>query len=348
MSGVVLIDTVNEKENGSWHKVKKDVTLVCTDLGFRSIAWHNQKHFVFLRIPDALLGIGKMRKMMGDKEWLILQYPHHPWIVDMYINAFSRIKKQRKCKLIILIHDVCYLRKTRYPVSQIKDMRKYEVSVFNQADAVIVHNDSMRNALIDAGVTAPMYTLGFFDYCCKMDIKNSCYEGGDTTVVYAGALNKDKCGFIYDCPELSNTTINLYGTSPDDVKPYFIYKGSFQPEELVSLLEGHYGLIWDGPSAKSCKGNYGEYLRYNSPHKFSLYLAAGLPVVAWRESAIAPIIISEGIGVLITSLEELNYLPNPNTEEYRKMVKNVSLIQKRIRSGDMLNSVIKQILLENS
>ena len=34
--------------------------------------------------------------------------------------------------------------------------------------------------------------------------------------------------------------------------------------------------MWDGPSPDTCAGVYGAYLRYNNPHKTSLYLAAGL------------------------------------------------------------------------
>ena len=56
------------------------------------------------------------------------------------------------------------------------------------------------------------------------------------------------------------------------------YFGSFLPDELPAALEGGFGLVWDGDSAETCSGVFGEYLRYNNSHKASLYLASGFPL----------------------------------------------------------------------
>lgn len=62
-----------------------------------------------------------------------------------------------------------------------------------------------------------------------------------------------------------------------------IWHGSFKPEESPEHLQG----VWDGDSVDTCAGNTGAYLRYNNPHKTSLYLACGMPVIVWKEAAIA-------------------------------------------------------------
>ena len=50
-------------------------------------------------------------------------------------------------------------------------------------------------------------------------------------------------------------------------------------------MEGSFGLVWDGISVETCAGVYGEYLKVNNPHKTSLYLASGIPVIIWKEAA---------------------------------------------------------------
>ena len=52
-----------------------------------------------------------------------------------------------------------------------------------------------------------------------------------------------------------------------------VYKGVYPPDQLPDKIQGGWGLIWDGSSLKGCQGNYGEYLKYNNPHKTSFYIA---------------------------------------------------------------------------
>ena len=46
-----------------------------------------------------------------------------------------------------------------------------------------------------------------------------------------------------------------------------IHKGVFKPEELPRVLDGSYGLVWDGDSLDECSGNIGEYLKINKNPK---------------------------------------------------------------------------------
>ena len=54
--------------------------------------------------------------------------------------------------------------------------------------------------------------------------------------------------------------------------PNCTYKGKFSPEN-ISFIEGNWGLVWDGDQLETCHGKLGEYLRINSSHKISLYIA---------------------------------------------------------------------------
>lgn len=94
-----------------------------------------------------------------------------------------------------------------------------------------------------------------------------------------------KSRYIYEFGSLANKSsklqINAYGNHFDQSKAEkaLCYKGSFHPDVLPGILEGDFGLVWDGISAQSCIGNTGEYLKYNDPHKTSLYIASGIPVI---------------------------------------------------------------------
>lgn len=61
------------------------------------------------------------------------------------------------------------------------------------------------------------------------------------------------------------------------------YKGAYPPSELGKQLTQN--LAWYGMEiVEECNGIYGEYMQYNNPHKFSLYLSLGIPVIIWKSS----------------------------------------------------------------
>ena len=113
-----------------------------------------------------------------------------------------------------------------------------------------------------------------------------------------------------------------------------IYVGSFKPEELPGHLKGRFGLVWDGPQANTCAGNTGNYLRYNDPHKTSLYLTAGLPVIVWNEAAVADFVKENKVGLLITDLSDLEEkLCDISETEYDDMCCATKNISDKLRNG---------------
>ena len=112
-------------------------------------------------------------------------------------------------------------------------------------------------------------------------------------------------------------------------------------EEFISSVDGDFGLVWDGDSLDTCSGSFGEYLRWNSPHKVSFYLRAGLPIIVWKEAAVAPIIKSKGIGICISNIAELNdILRSITPEEMQKMRINVNRVSKDLSNGEFLNKAV--------
>ena len=91
--------------------------------------------------------------------------------------------------------------------------------------------------------------------------------------------------------------------------------------------------------------DFGKYLLYNNPHKTSLYLLCGLPVIVWKKAAIAKFIEKELIGITLNSLDELDaLLANLKTEDYAIMISNVEKIKVKVASGHYLTQAIKKVV----
>lgn len=255
---------------------------------------------------------------------VIMQYPFYfnPILRKALWNA---IKRNR---VVFLIHDVNTLR-----CFKDKDVQE-EIDELNMAKAVVVHNDKMGNALQKLGLTAPWISLGLFDYLLPACPQKQLTKG--KTVAFAGNLGKSK--FLRN-PDMQKLDIrfNLYGPGFDrqSIKWNNVhYKGSYLPNEIPYKLEGNFGLIWDGTEIQTCDGSTGVYMQYNNPHKLSLYIAAGLPVIVWNKAAIADFVRRHGIGITVGSLEEVSEKIEKLTDsEYAGMTKNTHIIQKQIVDG---------------
>ena len=140
-------------------------------------------------------------------------------------------------------------------------------------------------------------------------------------------------------------TYNLYGVGYTADFPNLKYMGSFPPDDLPKVLKGSYGLIWDGDSLDTCTGSYGEYLRINNPHTTSLYLSSGIPVVIWKEAALADFVIENNVGIAVDSLENIeSILGKVTKEDYDKMKKNAYKLSKKLRSGYFTMNAINKCI----
>lgn len=345
MANRVLIDMMDQNNFNAGTKARNDVTQILNDCGFETIVMFERTHNNIFRLLEVLNATRVIGKNIKKNDIILLQYPYQIKLMKLMIRRINPIKRKIGCRFILLIHDVIYLRNESYISDNIEKIKQAEIDIFNSVDGIIVHNPIMDNELKRAGVRCNTYNLGLFDYLYTGQPAN-IVTSNVPIIVFAGNLSPEKSGFIYNYQDRNTVQFNLYGTMPSDLRTFYNYKGSFPPNELISSLEGNYGLVWDGPSADTCKGNYGNYLRYNDPHKFSLYIAAGLPVIVWEYSALAEFVKSNGIGIAISSLYELDKLPSARSEQYRSFLLNVSKLKTEVCSGNMLRKVINIILAE--
>lgn len=265
---------------------------------------------------------------------LIVQFP----LVNHFMLGSVSLRKVRArgARVVLLIHDLDTLRiAKRADLSAREKLRLQleEKDCLRMCDAMIVHNTEMKEKLLTLGFPAgKMISLGIFDYLIP-DASLHAETGKDLPIVIAGTLRRHKAGYVYDLPE--DVPFALYGVGFEgEERENLKYFGSFPSDELPGVMKGSFGLVWDGDTADTCSGAYGDYLRINNPHKTSLYLASGLPVIIWKDAALARFVEKNHCGIAVSSLQELRDVRSRLTEEeYLAMCRNALAVGRRLRRG---------------
>lgn len=244
--------------------------------------------------------------------------------------------------MICLIHDLGSFRRKKLSAKQ-------ENKRLSNADYLIVHNEVMKNWLSDNGCKVKMGILGIFDYLSSTAAADKAIEK-PFRVMYAGGLAMRKNAFLYDYGECINSYgLDLYGNGFElelaKKSECISYKGFVDSDTLIATADSSFGLVWDGASVDACTGNWGEYLRYNNPHKTSLYIRCGVPIIIWKKAALATFVEREGVGVTIDSLKELDScFSKISIEDYAKMKENVSRISHRLSIGHYTKVAVKDAI----
>ncbi len=280
----------------------------------------------------------------GDTVYI--QFP----LIEHFLFQYSVIKalNRRGVVVILIIHDLEILRNSRRKdLTLFKRMRMSieERTSIRFAGVLVSHNCHMESCLRDIGVKEPrIVNLGIFDYLT--DEEEDHETGTDEGIIIAGNLSRYKAGYVYNLP--SGCRFNLYGIGYDDSlnssNANIFYYGAFNPKELIGAMAGKYGLVWDGESSNTCSGVSGEYLKINNPHKTSLYLAAGIPVIVWNKAAIADIIRENNCGLCVGSLDDLDIVIARITDaEYMEMKKNAEKLGAKLRSGYFMKNAVTRV-----
>ncbi|MGZ9911378.1 galactofuranosyltransferase [Streptococcus sp. V919] len=335
----------NVKNAGN--KARNDVESIVRSQGFEPLIlsvdnWYNMSitKAQIHKANSLRQSLNRLNK--GDE--LLIQFPmlHHSFFTT------SLVKKARKrgVKIYFIIHDLDALRFMNGQAVPLKHrirMKIQESGLLGAADGIIAHNPVMKSVLVDKGIDADkIVSLGIFDYLIPNFQENNGLTK-DQPIIVAGNLAQEKAGYLYTLPKAPD--YNLYGVGFDESRALEneTYFGSFLPDELPAALEGGFGLVWDGDSAETCSGVFGEYLRYNNSHKASLYLASGFPLVVWEESALSTFVLDNHCGIAVGSLSELaEKIKSLSDEEYQQLVSCSQKIGKNIRAGYYLKTALKK------
>ena len=334
----------NEKRTAG-AKARVDIDRICTEqLGYTPVdivfdtARFEDRNIVgqLGEHSEALHEWEKKTAHLTKGDLLLIQFPpvNHSLMLS---RQLSRLKG-RGVSLVAILHDVEILRGAKRKNKSLKNrMRKHfeEQLCLGYFDRIVVHNKAMKEAVAElCGIpSGRMRSLGLFDYLCG-ETKSRNFGRG---VAIAGNLRPDKSGYAYQLP--GNMRWNLYGiqfsgkaflpgadTDPESFGVY--YHGSFLADEIADRIDGSFGLVWDGASVDTCEGVFGE----------------GMPVIVWKEAAIAGYILKEKCGIAVESISIIpKILEEMTDEEYHILAQNAEKVGKRLRRGDYTRKVLSGI-----
>jgi glycosyltransferase involved in cell wall biosynthesis len=308
--------------------VRKDNETILYSMGFEAL------HFSYHQKKSFYISIQRFFKLLQfffsiNKKSLVIF--HFPLLATIY-KWLLVLLKWRGINTAAIIIDIDGLRDR-----DISLLNK-EIKLLNYFKYIVAHNAAMKAFLLQKIPGANIHTIDLFDYPVNGEISYHTYN---STICFAGSIKKS--AFIYSVKQTAYLRLNVYGDGYDadrNTADGFCYKGVFKPALLPAQLEGSFGLVWDGNSIDVCD----EYLKYNNPHKLSLYLAAGLPVIVWEQSAVAKLVKEKNIGITVNRLSETEQkIKLVSNEEYKIMQQNAAAIGNRLCNGFYLKQVIEKI-----
>lgn len=322
----------------STNKAKQDIDTLMKGMGFHDIAVKGvprnpdtrggQKVETFTRKLFSMISLLFLLKK-GDV--LLIQYPF-----KKFYTLQCRIAHLKGTKVVTLIHDLGTFRRRKLTAEQ-------EMKRLSHTDHIIAHNPKMQAWIEDkfaqfGYTTLPnVSTLGIFDYLSDAPLLLPARKNADP-VVYAGGLSERKNSFLYDADKaLASRVMDLYGSGNLDTNRLgsnIHYHGHIDSNDFIRSIGGSWGLVWDGDSCNGCGGIWGEYLKLNNPHKTSFYLRAGLPVIVWRQSAMADFITTNKVGIAIDNLSDIpTVLAGIDSAEYGEILERVAAMQQQLNKG---------------
>ena len=348
-----------------WHtkdKCRSDIRTLLTRRGYESIGIpvsesdNDKDKETVIDIAKKGLNTGKNFKNWMDylkkvrrNDIVVIQYPPYQKTLLANILVFLKMKG---AFVIGVIQDLGSYRhsndnKIIKDWSTVEDA--YALSCFNQ---IIVNNVEMRKILLAAEYNdKKMINIRLFDYLTDESPDKSPEErfSKDAPVVIAAESRHkiDQKGYyIYSSLMDPGVEFNIYGPDIDEAfinNLTYEYKGAFLPETIPNVIEGSFGLVWEGNSLETCDGVWGEYLRINNPNKLSMYLAAGIPVIIWSGAALAGFITKYGLGITVDSIYDIkDAVKNISDEQYGQMLEKIKPFTKAVKSGTFFTKAIER------
>lgn len=349
MTNYYLTSSYGKKLNAS-SKARNDIDDILSKRGFKPIIINSNTDTKSSKLNKVLFhkeyikSMFKIIKTVKKNDFIFYQ---HPIQGATEFNILAELLKNKEVKLVAIVHDLEIFRKWDLNYNGRKAILN-DVKILSKCEYVILHNQLMLNKFHEVTQIEKnkLINLEIFDYLFlkKTDKKTDISE----CVTIAGNLRKEKAGYIYDLKLVENDfTLFGVGYNTELTIPNITYKGAIPPDEIVDRLEGKYGLVWDGDSIETCSGNIGEYLKVNNPHKTSLYLAAGLPVIIWEEAALSSFIVTNNCGIVVNSLKEIpQRIKQIDKEMYKEMKDNCIKLSTKLSKGYFTNKALDEVFLK--
>ncbi|MDE6304274.1 MAG: galactofuranosyltransferase [Paramuribaculum sp.] len=319
-------------------KAKTDIESILSSNGFinAGLPQGRSKNAIKAYLTT-LFSVLKGVSVLKQGDVLVLQYP-----LKKYYDFVVSMAEKRGAKVITLIHDLGSFRRKKLTVEE-------EIKRLNRSYAIVVHSPSMLEWLKNHGITTRMVILGMWDYLSPAQpatpIKS---DSSRPRLVFAGDVSPKANGWIYRLAENDpDVDLILYGGNIDRSQktPNMIDMGFVESDTLIASAQGDYGIVWYGSSLDEGAGPLGDYLQYNAPHKTSLYIRAGLPVIIWEKAALAPIVTQLGVGIAVPSLRDISKtLAKVTPQQYADMQRNAAAVARQLSSGYFFTKALHEAL----
>jgi hypothetical protein len=316
------------------NRAKNDIDRIAADMGFRSLMPRPKKKDAVTRFFVKLLGVARILITLKRGDVLFLQYPMKKFYATACLFAHWK-----GAKVVALIHDLGAFRRRKLTPEQ-------ENRRLARTDFLIALNDTMIAYLKRKGCQVQLYSVGILDYLSDATPATYPTPHQPWKVVYAGGLGRWRNEFLYKIdPIIEGWKLDIYGRGFEE--SYAVdwkhtrYHGYKDSELFIAQTEADFGLVWDGDSIDECRGAWGEYLKINNPYKASFYLRSHIPVIVWAQSAMAPFVREQNIGICVDTLADVNQvLRQLTSEQYHAMKQNAIQIGTRLGEGYFVKQAI--------
>lgn len=310
-------------------KPRNDVSRVAKSIGYHQIDFDAP----YVDNEEWMLAqLEKYCSKVYPGDLVVWQYPKYsPQLELVMLNWFH----EKKVIVSSFIHDISLLRE------EIQDREHYSSGADKKLLASFDTNIVPENFVaplqkLTKIVLKNVIALAPYDFITQDKVVPAKFS---KNIVYAGSLIK--------FPGLQNIDFKLtvYGEknfSDINITNANIMNGGFMlAEDLASNLNEGFGLIWDEDKNNSYRQIY---TQWNWPYKFSLYMASGLPVIAWSGSAIANLIKIAHVGIVVDNLSQVNdELGKITEQEFNAMAVNASTIGSKLADGDSTKSALTRL-----
>jgi glycosyltransferase involved in cell wall biosynthesis len=268
---------------------------------------------------------------------IFFQFPLYARMHELLVRMLAF---RNSIRVICLVADINGLKDGDGQV-----LRK-ELALLNRFTFFIVHEKPMENWLKKQVPHAIISHLRFFDF-----LTSPVNVNREKASVIAFAGNLAKSPFLENLHLVAAKkalTFHIYG--PDGTaammqQAHVHFKGVHPPYALPALIDGSFGLLWDGESIEGAGGSLGDYMQYITHHKLSLYVLAGLPVIAYAHAGSADMIRNLRIGFTVSTLYDLGEkLEGISDDDYRQMIANMKPVADRIASGRNLKDALNELI----
>jgi hypothetical protein len=276
----------------------------------------------FRRLVSYFAQIIRVLLVRRDSVFLV-QLPAYGPANIILANLLVRLFKSK-----ILLHDIDRLKRPK-PFST-EDLYKHADEIIYTGKLI----DYLEASVVDCKCSS---RLEMWDYLVDPEFQLPQFEPAGR-ILFAGNLANDTVGWIYTS-QISRPPLDLYGNR---CVVYDLghrgdrYGGPFDADNPIFHRPVGWGLVWTGAKSGGDVSDF-DYEMICQSHKFSLYMACGLPVIVWDRAYIANIVQHYECGILISDLSEMqSAVQSVTIDMHKKYRRSAQMLGERVRRGEFL------------